>query len=514
MNEPFLPARISQQTRQLEAELRSRIETSQLETVRQIESMRTYGGDAQLTVAFVGSYDAGKSTIISALTGRTGIPIDANVCTREVTGYRWHGLLLLDTPGVHAGRPAYDALTEKAILDADLLVFVISNELFSDVSGAFFQRLVFQRGKADQTLLVVNKMSQDGGSPEIKRPNLDAVCRPKTSAGFGATFIDARCYLEALDSRNERDRAELLEISHFESFVAKLNEFALTRCDHGRLVSPLQRIRELADRACAAASVHSRQDAATLEFLSRLISCLAESRRRLREALKEPVREMTGQIRAAGNELADEIEPGTSGELLQAREAAFAASAERSSEWLGVRADRVIQDELIALRIELDGIVNGSLGREVRQYLGERLARITFDEGKFSAMSFRPWEAVNEAKVLDNIGRVLNEAGAALRIAVEPAEEGKLREEELNLLECRNTVRATCQQAARTVEQSFWGEFGRFAEVRYGGQAGAFESFRDEILRAQNGRGSEASSFAAISGRASELLAQLTPSSS
>lgn len=52
----------------------------------------------ELRLAFVGQYSSGKSTIISALTGRKDIKIDANVATDKVSEYKWNNIILMDTP--------------------------------------------------------------------------------------------------------------------------------------------------------------------------------------------------------------------------------------------------------------------------------------------------------------------------------------------------------------------------------------------------------------------------------
>ena len=57
--------------------------------------------EEKITVAFVGQYSSGKSTIIKALTGEKDILIDADIATGAVTPYEWGGsFLLVDTPGL------------------------------------------------------------------------------------------------------------------------------------------------------------------------------------------------------------------------------------------------------------------------------------------------------------------------------------------------------------------------------------------------------------------------------
>ena len=97
-----------------------------------------------------------------------------------MTGYDWEAIhaggqntiRLLDTPGIHAGYPDHDELTYQTIDKADLLVFVITSELFDDVIGSHFRDLAFKRDKAREILLVVNKMGMSPGTPEVKRPPL------------------------------------------------------------------------------------------------------------------------------------------------------------------------------------------------------------------------------------------------------------------------------------------------------------------------------------------------------
>jgi len=151
-------------TQQLKSDLRDILahseDTNVASLVREVDETRLIGAsnDAPpLTIAFIGQYDSGKSTILRVLTGRSDIVIDSDVCTDMVTAYDWNGVRLLDTPGIHALYPDHDEKTYDTISRADLLVFVITNELFDDVIGRHFRELVFDRQHAGRMLLVVNK---------------------------------------------------------------------------------------------------------------------------------------------------------------------------------------------------------------------------------------------------------------------------------------------------------------------------------------------------------------------
>lgn len=75
-----------------------------------------------LRLAFVGQYSSGKSTIISALTGNKDILIDANIATDKTTEYRWNNIILMDTPGILAGKvEKHDEITKAALKECDLI---------------------------------------------------------------------------------------------------------------------------------------------------------------------------------------------------------------------------------------------------------------------------------------------------------------------------------------------------------------------------------------------------------
>ena len=87
-------------------------------------------------LVFTGYYSSGKSTLIEALTNRAfNVAIGSGVTTDEATEYDWDGdVRLVDTPGVHAGRPQHDERAEQALQSADLVLFAVPVELFDDTS--------------------------------------------------------------------------------------------------------------------------------------------------------------------------------------------------------------------------------------------------------------------------------------------------------------------------------------------------------------------------------------------
>ena len=181
-----------------------------------------------LRLAFVGQYSSGKSTIISALTGRKDIVIDANVATDVVSEYRWNNVVLMDTPGILAGKvESHDQRTKDALKECDLIFYVLTSQLFDDVVFNNFIDLAYNQHFADKMFLVVNKMGMEAG-------NFDNLVENYTSSlekiftergydinDFPIAFIDASDYIDGLAENDE----EFVRLSNFEHFIDMLNSF-------------------------------------------------------------------------------------------------------------------------------------------------------------------------------------------------------------------------------------------------------------------------------------------------
>jgi len=398
--------------------------SSELDEVRIVGAL----SDAPpLTIAFVGQYNAGKSTILRVLTGREDIVIDSDVCTDTVTAYDWNGVRLLDTPGVHAGYPDHDEKTYASIDRAELLVFVVTNELFDDTIGHHFRELAFNRQHARRMLLVVNKMGQDPGSPETKRPGIEKVTAPLTAAEFRSVFIDARSWLEAQGADDE-DRADLLEIANIGALTEALNGFIAERGFAGRLSAPLFTMRGIAEQASALLSTDFPQERAALELLHRKRSILLTSRGRLHTTMCGVVARAVADIGKYGDEVAESIEPGKTAKDVEALHIAAQARASARSEALSDEARRCVETEFSELRRQLEALRGGVLARKLTgQVEGGSPGDVAF--GDFTSPA---WQARSKEESLADwptkakkVGNVAKEIGNwAARRATGPAAEG------------------------------------------------------------------------------------------
>ena len=177
-----------------------------------------------LTVAFVGQYSSGKSTII---TGNKDIKIDANVATDKVSEYRWNNIVLLDTPGILAGKvERHDEYTKEALKKSDLIVYVITSQLFDDIIFENFIDIAYNQALKDKMLIAVNKMSMEAGEFEELQKNYTTSIKSIFAErgydfDFEVVFIDAADYIEGVEDNDD----EFIQLSNFNKFISTLNDF-------------------------------------------------------------------------------------------------------------------------------------------------------------------------------------------------------------------------------------------------------------------------------------------------
>lgn len=185
-----------------------------------------------LRLAFVGQYSSGKSTIISALTNNKDILIDANIATDKTTEYRWNNIILMDTPGILAGKvEEHDEITKAALKECDLIFYVLTSQLFDDVIFNNFIDLAYNQHLADKMFIVVNKMNMEYGDYAQLVQNYTTSLqntfkeRGYDFSAFPVAFIDANDYLEGIKDGDD----EFIQVSNFEKFINDLNSFVSSK---------------------------------------------------------------------------------------------------------------------------------------------------------------------------------------------------------------------------------------------------------------------------------------------
>ncbi len=203
-------------------------ESNCLDVKRKLESeLNSLNERGELRIAFVGQYSSGKSTIISALTGNKDIKISANVETDVVSEYRWNNIVLLDTPGIQAGKvELHDLRTKEALNGCDLIVYVLTSQLFDDVIFENFLDLAYNQHLDDKMLIAINKMSKEHGDFKKLSDNymqsMHTIFRERGyDFNFPVVFIDAKDYIEG----TEDDDEDFIQLSNFKTFIDQLNNF-------------------------------------------------------------------------------------------------------------------------------------------------------------------------------------------------------------------------------------------------------------------------------------------------
>ena len=157
-----------------------------------------------IRLVFAGQYSAGKSSILKMLTGRDDIEIGEGITTQQANTYIWNGIEVIDSPGIHTElRPDHDEISYEAISSADMLVFVVTNELFDSYIADHFRKLAIDKDKAGEMILVVNKMARaiDGNSQSQKDIIRDDICKvlsPYTPEQLRISFLDSETYLDSI----------------------------------------------------------------------------------------------------------------------------------------------------------------------------------------------------------------------------------------------------------------------------------------------------------------------------
>jgi Dynamin-like helical domain/50S ribosome-binding GTPase len=440
------------------------------------KEINTFKERGFLTVAFVGEYSAGKSTIISALTSRRDLKISADIATDTTAEYPWHGVKVIDTPGLWTERKDHDATTLAAISRADLLVYCLTYSLFDTTTLNSFHKLAFDMNYQTKMMLLVNKMSAEGGDDDEKIQNYTASLkdslRPHELTRFPTFFCDARDYIEGTDDKD----SELIELSRFNKLTEGLNQFVEEKGALARLDTPLRIVLSYLDRASDIAARNGSEDDAFAQLLTNMTRSAEKNRQALRGNIDGILLELEQHISKLGRSLAQQIGISESIELdlkkseltiqeycqkaSQAYQETIENTAKSIQEDLGKDFNSPLMDTYIkyataklkhidssqstiaiGLKKNLDSLksiaskvgipINQALSHTITgkasnyatasggiakatQVSGSALHSGIYATGKFIGYSFKPWQAVNLAK---NIGNAVAVVGVVLSIA-------------------------------------------------------------------------------------------------
>lgn len=450
--------------------------------------------DRKLSIALAGPYSAGKSTLLQALTGDPDIAIGAGITTEMLQTLEWQDVLLTDTPGLHTEiRPQHDARTIRALTEADLLIFVITNELFDSHIISHYNQLARDRDKAAETLLVVNKMSRHvrGNTPEVQeiiKADLAKVLPPAQLENIA--FIDARDAVTADRETDSARKARLHRRSNFDQFTNRLHHFIKEKSAAGFQTTVLYQIEK--------ALTQSREltDEDRTKTLLETENLLHQQKEIIAEAIDAWVTAANNSGHQAQQEIRDLQEQALIGYAATGKfdaddnckyEMAITAIADNLKDRI-IESFKAHQQPLEAMLNDLWG---SDLGRDLHDRLGRefknRKGRFNFagaakplaglfnraaatsgnltslsgvsgsvmheavlNVGGFLGKSFRPWEAIKFAR---GIGGAAAVAGPVLTIALQLWEDHQEAKRQEEMRQHRIAIISVFQEAGQSLSE-------------------------------------------------------------
>lgn len=511
------------------------------------KELKAYREDGILRVAFVGQYSAGKSTIISAITGRRDIKIDADIATDRTTSYAWNGIKLIDTPGLFTDREDHDAITYETIDKADLLVFCLTYMLFDSVTVENFKKLAYDKGYRWKMMLVINKMSDEAGEEEEKIANyhqsLAEALKPYQIDEFPTCLIDAKDYCEGIDKADNF----LLEISCFPTFINALNKFVDSRAALARFDTPVRIALSYVDEAQVHFTHNSNGDSAFFEILNQFSRKVRKERDRLRTKIQSIVLEMSSAIAKEGTTLAtavgveqnfellnkqaelnvqrhyekaetklqeavniavedirQQVEEVLAGPLVKTFVACLDKNQSISAQNLGSSLDvERINNQVSWIKgigetagVKLTTLATRNFATTAGQgflrsidVAGSGLHQSVLAVGKFVGFKFQPWQAVGIAKNIGNAAKFLGPALTLVSVGVDILQMQQEHQREKEMADVRRDIASQFQALAKDLENQIQIQLWEFEKQVYGEiekQTAAARCQQEEVIAASN----------------------------
>ena len=514
--------------------------------------------DAPISLAFAGQYSAGKSTIISALTGRDDIAIGAGITTDQTSEFDWNGVTIIDTPGIHTSlRPDHDEITYRAISQSDLLVFVITNELFDNHVADHFRKLAIDLEKGYETILIVNKMGRAaaGNTPaarEVITEDLRRPLAPFTPEYLRITFTDAASALEARAETDAEIADILTEQANVGEFIANLNDLIRHKGLQARHTTKLYAVDQALQEAMALEKTDDPDADALSMIYGQNIQAIREAQFQLKVAADNAINEAATQVALDAGEFADIYYPGARPEKIDDASERMDAKIQAIWEQLIIRLDREAEAIIPAMNERLVQLheshrfqivennirqrsstetttkmlsvtaINakrlGDLGRQMAanpaaagatglaRFSGSAAHGAVLNVGHMMGHSFRPWEAVKLARGIGTAGAVLSVAGIALGIGLQIWQDRQEEKQNQEFQQARQDIRADYAKVVRDIEEEARGVLAGFIATNLSEPLEQIRGYAAELNAARQQQNRHLQHLAEISNRTRQLI--------
>ena len=459
-----------------------------------------YDNEKPISIVFVGQFSAGKSTIIKALTGIQDIKIGSGIQTEETQTYDWNGIEIIDTPGIRTSlRPDHDDITYDAIAKADMLVYVVTQELFDDNIGHNFRKLLLEKDKAGEMILVVNKMEDIGNTTsnrDIKRNDLRKVTEPYSPEDLRTVFIDAQTYLDSLEETDPELAEEFRDRSNYDELVNTLNEYT----NEERAIPKYQ------------ASTGDEDIDMIEEHSLRERHIISDASWRVESSVKSIYEDAASDIRAKGYELANTIyDCASEDEANEKIEAAYKQVDQITENCVNSVVKKISEltedckaqlddfyssdfssnlqfrleqrkgsgNPIINQILKTDFIAQGSskilasttgtnaAANGLKAFSGSTAHEWVLNIGHYFGHSFKPWEAVKWVKKLNVAGKALGVFGVVFSWGMQAKEDINNEKRKIEMRENREKLRAGFNDAANELRKHFNAAMNSFLNENY-----------------------------------------------
>ena len=480
----------NRRTCELAEETRKILESSALEEHKKLSAQLPdlkNSSDKPLTIVFAGEYSAGKSSLIKALTGCTDIKTGEGIVTDSVREYDWNGIKIIDTPGIHTDSPSHKDHDEKAyeaIAKADLLIYLTSNTLFDNNLIEDFRKLAFEKEKANEMMLVVNKMNSEAegnseASQKAKLEDLKNYLKPYKPEDFYVSFISVEDYFQSQRQDLPAMRREIKFKNSGKAVLdANILRFMHDRGHISKYTTPLYTISHVIEKALQIASTGDPEADGVEELLLQKKDSLLQAKKEIEEAAARAKNAPRAEANRQVRNIISEMDSGETSldAAIQSADEAINNAAQRSAEQMSKDIAAIIAEksESIAnifsspyaqgIQIRLmqrfadfdipeeyssNGQTIGYGLKEAGAYLvklmtfdhtakGLKIAskstghKAILDLGHLFGVKFRPYQAVRWANTARNVGLGLSVAGSlveVLSLYVQERAEAKRREQ-------------------------------------------------------------------------------------
>ena len=348
-----------------------------------------------LTVALIGQYSAGKSTIISALTGNKSIKIDADIATDKTTDYEWNNVLLTDTPGLWTDRKDHDDITYKKIKESDLLIYCLTSDLFDDIILENFKKIAFEEKQKNKMMVVVNKMSMESGEySELVgnyKKSLNDSLEPYKIDEFPLCFIDAADYIEGVDE-NEN---ELKELSHFNDFVKLINIFIKEKGIWAKFSTPIYRTISFIDNSIL--SITSKDNKEFLILINRIEKEVRFKKQLAYNRVAPLIMELSSTIISYSNDITSKI-------------GVESIDFDSMQKEIDIKIKKDIEETQIKIQEVLNKI-NEELNDTIKELFDSDLGKYVLDSINNSKLNINNVSLIDFTEIMSNFSSISNITG-------------------------------------------------------------------------------------------------------